>query len=87
MLDRLLLVLMLDEILHTVRILILSKEFMVVKPLLTIGLIASIRRVLVITSLVSQRSQDYLLRLLLLSCRVTRGPGKYSTPPDSVLVG
>jgi hypothetical protein len=49
MLDRLLLVLMLVEILHTVRISILSKEFMLVKPFLIIGLIASIRRVLVIT--------------------------------------
>jgi hypothetical protein len=48
-LDRLLLVFMLIEILHTVRISILSKEFMFVKPFLIIGLIASIRRVLVIT--------------------------------------
>ncbi|HYR85827.1 MAG TPA: phosphate-starvation-inducible PsiE family protein [Terriglobia bacterium] len=49
MLDRLLLVLMLVEILHTVRISIHSKEFMLVKPFLMVGLIASIRRVLVIT--------------------------------------
>ena len=47
--DRLLLVLMLVEILHTVRMSIVPKEFMFVKPFLIIGLIASIRRVLVIT--------------------------------------
>lgn len=49
MLDRLLFVLMLVEILHTVRISIHSKEFMLVKPFLIIALIASVRRVLVIT--------------------------------------
>ena len=49
MLNRLLLVLMLVEILHTVRISIHSKEFMLVKPFLIVGLIATIRRVLVIT--------------------------------------
>jgi phosphate-starvation-inducible protein E len=49
MLDQLLLVLMLVEILHTVRISIFSKEFILVKPFLVVGMIASIRRVLVIT--------------------------------------
>ena len=49
MLDRLLFVLMLVEILHTVRISIHSKDFMLVKPFLIIALIASVRRVLVIT--------------------------------------
>jgi len=49
MLDRLLLVLMLVEVLHTVRISIGSKEFMSVQPFLMVGLIATIRRVLVLT--------------------------------------
>jgi len=49
MLDRVLLVLMLVEVLHTVRISIGSKEFMSVQPFLMVGLIATIRRVLVIT--------------------------------------
>jgi len=48
-LDQLLLVLMLVEILHTVRISVRSKELMLVEPFLIVGLIASIRRVLVIT--------------------------------------
>jgi hypothetical protein len=49
MLDRLLLVLMLVEILQTVRISIHSKEFMLlVEPFLIVGLIATIHRVLVI---------------------------------------
>ena len=48
-LDQLLLVLMLVEILHTVRISVRSKEFMLIEPFLIVGLIASIRRVLVIT--------------------------------------
>jgi len=48
-LDQLLLVLMLVEILHTVRISIRSKELMLVVPFLVIALIASVRRVLVIT--------------------------------------
>lgn len=47
-LDQLLLVLMLVEILHTVRISIQSQVFLI-EPFLTVGLIASIRRVLVIT--------------------------------------
>ncbi len=48
-LDQLLLVLMLVEILHTVRISVRSKELMLAEPFLIVGLIASIRRVLVIT--------------------------------------
>jgi hypothetical protein len=48
-LDQLLLVLMLVEILHTVRISIRSKELILLEPFLIVGLIASIRRILVIT--------------------------------------
>src|SRR5688572_13076281 len=58
MLDRLLLVLMLVEILHTVRISIHSKEFMLVKPFLMVGLIASIGRVLVITMHAAQLTEE-----------------------------
>ena len=47
-LNQLLIVLMLVEILHTVRISIRS-HFLVTEPFLIVGLIASIRRVLVIT--------------------------------------
>jgi uncharacterized membrane protein (DUF373 family) len=47
-LDQLLLVLMLIELLHTVRISVRS-EALIMEPFLVIGLIASIRRVLVIT--------------------------------------
>ena len=47
-LDQLLVVLMLVEILHTVRISILS-HVLVTEPFLVVGLIASIRRMLVIT--------------------------------------
>jgi len=47
-LDQLLVVLMLVEILHTVRISIHS-HYLVTEPFLVVGLIASIRRVLVIT--------------------------------------
>src|ERR1700722_14519289 len=60
MLDRLLLVLMLVEILHTVRISILSKEFMLVKPFLIIVLIASIRRGLVITMHAAKLAEEGL---------------------------
>ena len=48
MLDQLLLVLMLIELLHTVRISVRS-EALIMEPFLIVGLIASIRRVLVIT--------------------------------------
>ena len=47
-LDRLLVVLMLVEILHTVRVSIRS-HILVTEPFLVVGLIASIRRILVIT--------------------------------------
>jgi uncharacterized membrane protein (DUF373 family) len=47
-LDQLLLVLMLVELLHTVRISVRSQE-LVMEPFLIVGLMASIRRVLVIT--------------------------------------
>jgi uncharacterized membrane protein (DUF373 family) len=47
-LDQLLLVLMLIELLHTVRISVRS-EALIMEPFLIVGLIASIRRVLVIT--------------------------------------
>jgi uncharacterized membrane protein (DUF373 family) len=47
-LDQLLLVLMLIELLHTVRISVRS-ERLIMEPFLIVGLIASIRRVLVIT--------------------------------------
>src|SRR6266702_8896815 len=47
-LDQLLVVLMLVEILHTVRISIRS-HFLVTEPFLVVGLIASIRRILVIS--------------------------------------
>lgn len=48
-LDQLLFVLMLVEILHTVRMSIHSKELMLAEPFLIVALIASIRRILVIT--------------------------------------
>ena len=47
-LDQLLVVLMLVEVLHTVRISIRS-HILVTEPFLVVGLIASIRRILVIT--------------------------------------
>jgi small-conductance mechanosensitive channel len=47
-LDQLLVVLMLVEILHTVRVSIRS-HILVTEPFLVVGLIASIRRILVIT--------------------------------------
>ena len=47
LIDRLLLVLMLLEILHTLRISIRSHA-LVVEPFLVVGLIASIRRILVL---------------------------------------
>ena len=48
-LNQLLIVLMLVEILHTVRISIRSHKLMIAEPFLVVGLIASIRRMLVIT--------------------------------------
>jgi hypothetical protein len=47
--DQLLLVLMLVEILHTVRISIRSHILVIIEPFLVVGLIASIRRILVIS--------------------------------------
>ena len=54
-LDQLLLVLMLVELLHTVRISVRS-EALIMEPFLTVGLIASIRRVLVITMQAAQET-------------------------------
>jgi uncharacterized membrane protein (DUF373 family) len=48
-LDQVLLVLMLVEILHTIRISVRSSELMLIGPFLVVALIASVRRVLVIT--------------------------------------
>jgi hypothetical protein len=48
-LDQLLLVLMLVEILHTVRITVRSHVVLAAEPFLVVGLIASIRRILVIS--------------------------------------
>jgi uncharacterized membrane protein (DUF373 family) len=48
-LDQLLLVLMLVEILHTVRISIQSHILVIIEPFLVVGLIAFIRRILVIS--------------------------------------
>ena len=48
-LDQLLLVLMLMEILHTVRITVRSHVVLAAEPFLVVGLIASIRRILVIS--------------------------------------
>ncbi len=56
-LDALLLVLVLVEILHTVRISIGSKEI-VLEPFLIVGLIASVRRVLVIAMQAAQLSEQ-----------------------------
>ncbi len=56
-LDQLLLVLMLIELLHTVRISVRS-EALVMEPFLIVGLIASIRRVLVITMQAAQMTEQ-----------------------------
>jgi len=56
-LNQLLIVLMLVEILHTVRVSIRS-HFLVTEPFLVIGLIASIRRMLVITLEMATLSKD-----------------------------
>lgn len=56
-LDQLLLVLMLVEILHTVRISIRSQE-LIMEPFLIVGLIASIRRILVITMQAAKLTQE-----------------------------
>jgi uncharacterized membrane protein (DUF373 family) len=56
-LDQLLLVLVLVEILHTVRISIRSKEI-IIEPFLIVGLIASVRRVLVITMQAAKLTEE-----------------------------
>jgi hypothetical protein len=56
-LDQLLIVLVLVEILHTVRISIRSKEI-IIEPFLIVGLIASVRRVLVITMQAAKLTED-----------------------------
>ncbi len=56
-LDALLLVLVLVEILHTVRISIGSKEI-ILEPFLIVGLIASVRRVLVIAMQASKLTEE-----------------------------
>jgi hypothetical protein len=56
-LDQLLLVLMLIELLHTVRISVRS-ETLIMEPFLIVGLIASIRRVLVITMQAAKMSEQ-----------------------------
>jgi uncharacterized membrane protein (DUF373 family) len=56
-LDQLLVVLVLVEILHTVRMSIRSKEI-IIEPFLIVGLIASVRRVLVITMQAAQLTQE-----------------------------
>jgi uncharacterized membrane protein (DUF373 family) len=57
LIDRLLLVLMLVELLHTVRISIRS-HMLVVEPFLIIGLIATVRRTLVLTLQAEGYTQD-----------------------------
>jgi hypothetical protein len=56
-LDQLLLVLMMIELLHTVRISVRSEALMM-EPFLIVGLIASIRRVLVITMQVAKMTEQ-----------------------------
>jgi uncharacterized membrane protein (DUF373 family) len=56
LLDDLLLVLMLVEILHTVRI-SLQSQILIMEPFLIVGLIATIRRVLVITAKLAEPGQ------------------------------
>jgi uncharacterized membrane protein (DUF373 family) len=57
-LNELLIVLMLVEILHTVRISIRSHKLAIAEPFLIVGLIASIRRMLVITLEASTLSRE-----------------------------
>lgn len=56
-LDQLLLVLVMVEILHTVRISIKSKE-LIIEPFLIVGLIASVRRVLVIAMQAAKMTEE-----------------------------
>ena len=57
MLDQLLFVLVLVEILHTVRISIREHEILI-EPFLIVGLIASVRRVLVITMQAAKLTEE-----------------------------
>src|ERR1700730_17789410 len=57
-LDQLLIVLMVVEILHPVRISIRSHIFLAMEPFLVVGLIASIRRVLIITPLMPSSARQ-----------------------------
>jgi hypothetical protein len=57
-LDQLLIVLMLIEILHTVRISIRSNILLATEPFLVVGLIASIRRVLIISLEMTSLTKD-----------------------------
>jgi hypothetical protein len=57
-LDQLLIVLMLVEILHTVRISIRSNILLATEPFLVVGLIASIRRVLIISLEMTSLTKD-----------------------------
>ena len=57
-LDQLLIVLMVVEILHTVRISIRSHILLATEPFLVVGLIASIRRVLVISMQMSTLTKE-----------------------------
>lgn len=56
-LDQLLFVLVLVEILHTVRISIRAQEILI-EPFLIVGLIASVRRVLVITMQAAKMTEE-----------------------------
>ena len=56
-LDQLLFVLVLVEILHTVRISVRAQEILI-EPFLIVGLIASVRRVLVITMQAAKLTED-----------------------------
>lgn len=56
-LDQLLFVLVLVEILHTVRISIRAQEILI-EPFLIVGLIASVRRVLVITMQAAKLTEE-----------------------------
>jgi len=58
MLDQLLIVLMVVEILHTVRISLRSHILLATEPFLVVGLIASIRRVLVISMQMSTLTKE-----------------------------
>ena len=56
--DKLLFTLMLVEILHTVRQSITSSDQITVEPFLIVGLIASVRRILIVTVEVADHSKQ-----------------------------